>query len=102
MAGLFLRDLALISRSLEDHVAEPRRAHLVPAFAQMKQAALRAGALGCSLSGSGPSMFALCATIEQAHQAGVAMSEAFGVATGLVADVWVSPVATRGARIVAG
>lgn len=102
VAGLFLRDLALVSRSLEDHVAEPRRAHLVPAFAQIKKAALASGALGCSLSGSGPSTFALCATIEQAHRAGAAMHDVFSSATGLAADVWVSPVATRGARLVAG
>jgi homoserine kinase len=102
VAGLFLRDLALVSRALEDYVAEPRRAHLVPAFTHIKEAARRAGALGCSLSGSGPSIFALCATLDQAQQAGAAMSEAFTAETRLTADVWVSPVATRGARLVAG
>ena len=61
-----------------------------------------AGALGCSLSGSGPSTFAICATMEQAERTGAAMSEAFTTATGLTADVWISPVGTRGARIVAG
>jgi homoserine kinase len=102
VAGLFLRDLDLVSRALEDHVAEPRRAHLVPAFADIKAAARAAGALGCSLSGSGPSIFALCATLDQANRAGAAMQGAFSSATGLPSDVWVSPVGTRGARLVAG
>jgi homoserine kinase len=102
VAGLFQRDLALISRSLEDHVAEPRRAHLVPGFAAVKEAARRAGALGCSLSGSGPSIFALCASEAEAMASGEAMRNAFVSASGLSADVWLSPVGTRGARLVAG
>src|SRR6266508_3437373 len=53
-------DFALLARSLDDRIAEPRRAALVPGLAVIKQAAADAGALGCSLSGSGPSLFALC------------------------------------------
>jgi homoserine kinase len=102
VAGLFQRDLALVARALEDHVAEPRRAHLVPGFAAIKDAAGRAGALGCSLSGSGPSMFALCASEADAAKAGEAMRDAFAAASGVESDVWVSPVGTRGARLVAG
>jgi len=102
VAGLFQRDLALVARALEDHVAEPRRAHLVPGFAAIKDAAGRAGALGCSLSGSGPSIFALCASEADAAKAGEAMREAFAAASGVESDVWVSPVGTRGARLVAG
>jgi homoserine kinase len=102
VAGLFREDLALVSRALEDHIAEPRRAHLVPGFAIVKAAARAAGALGCSLSGSGPSIFALCASREIADRAGTAMSDAFTASTGLTADLWVSLVSTRGARLVAG
>src|SRR5947208_293357 len=58
--GLHRADFAVIARSLEDSIAEPRRAPLVPGLAAIKQAALAAGALGCSFSGSGPSLFALC------------------------------------------
>ena len=58
--GLHRGDFALIARSLEDTIAEPRRAPLVPGLAAIKRAAVEAGALGCSLSGSGPSLFALC------------------------------------------
>ena len=52
-------DFDQLSRSLEDTIAEPRRAPLVPGLAAIKRAAVEAGALGCSLSGSGPSLFAL-------------------------------------------
>jgi homoserine kinase len=102
IAGLFLNDLPLIGRTLEDHVAEPKRAHLVPAFGAVKQAAHTAGALGCSLSGSGPSIFALCASLERAELCGEAMRRAFTAAapdTG--SDLWISPVGRRGARVVA-
>ena len=101
VAGLFLNDLPLIARTLEDHVAEPKRAHLVPGFARVKDAAHAAGALGCSLSGSGPSMFALCASLERAELVGEAMRAAFAQQETAGADLWVSPVGRRGARIVA-
>jgi homoserine kinase len=102
VAGLFLNDLPLIARTLEDHVAEPKRARLVPAFDAVKAAARSAGALGCSLSGSGPSIFALCSSLDRAELAGEAMREAFTAAGEVGADLWISPVGRRGARIVAG
>jgi homoserine kinase len=102
VAGLFLNDLPLIGRTLEDYVAEPKRAHLVPGFDQIKEAAMRAGALGCSLSGSGPSIFALCSSVEQAELAGEAMQTTFQRVVNLASDLWVSAVGARGARIVAG
>ena len=100
VAGLFRNDLSLISRALEDHVAEPRRAHLVPGLERVKQAAKAAGALGCGLSGSGPSIFALCESPEVAATVGAAMREAFGAASGVSTDLWTSPVGAPGARIV--
>jgi homoserine kinase len=103
VAGLFMDDLPLIGRSLEDYVAEPRRSALVPGFDAVKDAARRGGALGCSLSGSGPSIFALCASLERAELVGEAMRAAFHTATRDVgADLWISQVGRRGARIVAG
>ncbi len=101
VAGLFLGDLPLIARALEDHVVEARRAHLVPGFEVVKRAAHAAGALGCSLSGSGPAMFALCASPDRAELAGQAMREAYARDAGLGADLWVSPVGRRGARVIA-
>jgi homoserine kinase len=101
VAGLYSRDLALVSRSLEDAVAEPIRAPYIPGFAGVKQAALDAGALGSSLSGSGPSIFALCRDLDSAGSVSKSMAEAFAAATNLGADLYVSTVCARGARVVA-
>jgi homoserine kinase len=60
VAGMYTSDFGLISRSLQDLLVEPQRAHLIPHFYEMKEAAIHAGALGFSISGAGPSMFALC------------------------------------------
>ena len=57
-AGLYSNDFDLIARSVVDHVAEPFRASLIPHFEDVKSAALFSGALACSISGSGPSIFA--------------------------------------------
>ena len=100
VAGLHTNDLALVSRALEDYIAEPKRAPLVDGLQPVKDAARSAGALGCSLSGAGPSMFALCASRREAEAAGAAMRDAYRSATRHDADLWVSPVGAAGARIV--
>lgn len=92
-------DFGLMSRSLEDVLVEPRRARLIPAFGAVKHAALRAGALGCSISGSGPSVFALCRTQAEAGKAGAAMVASWEAA-GVDSDVWISGLSQQGARIV--
>lgn len=100
VAALYTGDLALLSRSLVDHIAEPRRAALVPGLADIKAAAVSAGALGCSLSGSGPSIFALASSMEVAQAAGEAMQRAFEGHSRVGADLWVCPVGRHGARVV--
>ncbi len=95
VAALYSQDLSLLGRSLQDVVAEPMRSLLIPGFASVKQAALSAGSLGCSISGSGPSVFALCSSRETAERAGAAMSAAFRAA-GLGCDLYVSAVNTQG------
>ncbi len=100
VAALFTHDRALLSRSLEDVIAEPKRAALVPGFFAVKAAALAAGALGCSLSGSGPSVFALAASLDEAKRAGDAMAGAFDRESSVGVDLWVSMVGRQGARIV--
>jgi homoserine kinase len=98
--GLHVCDYALISRSLEDSIAEPRRAPLVPGLAAIKRAAMDAGALGCSLSGSGPSIFALCRDRSVAERVAPAMTAAVGRETGVESQTYVSSIATRGAHVV--
>ena len=99
IAGLFRDDLGLISRSLHDSIAEPKRAHLVPGFPEAQAAALNSGALGCSLSGSGPSIFALCDGKERAEHVADTMVAAVAD-LGLGVDRLVSPVGAQGVRVV--
>ena len=60
VAAMYTSDFGMIGRSLEDLLVEPQRAHLIPSFYDMKELAMKSGALGFSISGAGPSMFALC------------------------------------------
>ena len=100
VAGLYQNDMALMSRALEDHVAEPRRRHLLPGFIEIQQAARAAGALGCSFSGAGPSVFALCDSRASADRIGHRMRDAFSRVTGHEADLWISAVGAAGARVI--
>ncbi|MBY0496397.1 MAG: homoserine kinase [Cyanobacteria bacterium] len=100
VAALYTSDLGLLSRSLVDSIAEPKRASLVPGFFDVKSAAIAAGALGASLSGSGPSIFALAPSLEIARAAGDAMRTAFARASNVGADLWVCPVGRSGARVI--
>ncbi|HSR52328.1 MAG TPA: homoserine kinase [Acidobacteriota bacterium] len=77
IAGLHSGDYKLIGRSLVDVVIEPQRAALLPGFYRVQKAALEAGALGCSLSGSGPTLFALCRGKSCAAHVAEAMRLAF-------------------------
>ncbi|HET7321350.1 MAG TPA: homoserine kinase [Longimicrobiaceae bacterium] len=98
IAGCYAGDLELIGRSLRDVLVEPHRAPLVRGFPAVKRAALEAGALGCSLSGSGPSVFAWCAGRDAGEEACERMRAAFA-AEGVPARGWVSPVDAPGARM---
>ena len=98
LTGLAQGDPALISAGLNDVLVEPRRAPLVPGFVEVKRAALEAGALGASISGAGPSVFAWCWGEASAQRAGRAMVEAFAAAD-LKADLLVGPVETGGAQL---
>jgi homoserine kinase len=95
VAALFRGDLDLLSRSLQDVVAEPRRGLLIPGFAKVKQASVEGGALGCSISGSGPSVFSLCRSMQSARAVGAAMQGAFTQA-GLDSDVYLSGINESG------
>lgn len=67
VAGLMSGDIDLIGRSVHDEVAEPKRAKLIPGYEEIKSAALNAGAAACSISGSGPAVFAFSSSIKTAN-----------------------------------
>ncbi len=96
--GLYRNDIQLVQRSMQDLVIEPQRAQLIPGFAEVKAAALAAGALGCSISGAGPSVFALCQNTTIATAAGTAMQAAFKAA-GLKSTVYQSAIHPEGAHV---
>lgn len=77
VAGLAKEDFELMKRSLVDLVAEPARKVLIPHFDKVKQAALNVGVIGCGISGSGPSIFALTHNIDTAEAAQKAMSAVY-------------------------
>ena len=93
-------DAALVRAGLEDLLVEPRRAPLIEGFAAVKQAALAAGAMGASISGAGPSVFAWCEDAASARAAGDAMSAAFAAA-GFDSDVHLSPINGPAAQVLA-
>ena len=64
ITGLIKEDYALIGRSMEDVIVEPVRSMLIPGFDQVKESAINSGALGCGISGSGPSIFALSKSLD--------------------------------------
>ena len=97
IAACMAGDVDLIGRTLRDVVIEPQRAAAVPCFEDVKAAAMRAGALGCSLSGSGPSIFALCEERLAANLAS-AMEQACR-AIGIDCQSWESPLDAAGARL---
>jgi homoserine kinase len=100
VAGLLKSDYDLIGRALVDVIAEPKRAPLIPGFFEVKQAALDSGALGCSIAGSGPSLFAFSSSRQTALAVGSAMQSAFIHSNAnLQSDMWVSPICKEGARV---
>lgn len=100
LTGLQRGDAQLIREGLHDVLVEPRRASLIPGFAEVKAAALAHDALGASISGAGPSVFAWFASKENAEAAAPSMRAAF-VAAGYDARAYVSPVAARRAEVLA-
>jgi homoserine kinase len=98
VTGCFTADLPLIAASLEDVLIEPQRKGLIPGFQAVKDAAMAAGALGCSISGAGPTMFAWAEEVK-ADRVRAAMVDAFR-AEGVTCDAWVTRIEPIGAAIV--
>ena len=98
MIGLMSADYSLISRSLKDVIAEPVRSVFIPGFEAVRSEAVRVGALGCGISGSGPTMFALSQSHEIALAAGEVMQSQFSRYQ-LKSEVYVSRINPEGAKI---
>jgi homoserine kinase len=98
VAGCFSGDVGLLRLALRDLVIEPQRARLIPGFAAARAAALAAGAIGCSISGAGPTTFAWAlATEAEAVRDALCAAHA---GAGHAVDAWVVPIQPRGARVV--
>ncbi len=99
ISALYKQDYEQFADLCIDELIEPLRAPLIPGFVAVQQAAYNEGALACSLSGSGPTLFAFAKTRLQAESIGEKMKIAFQQA-GLQADVLVSRIVSQGAKII--
>lgn len=95
VAGLYTEDYNLMGRSLKDVVVEPFRSILIPKFEEVKLTALENGALGAGISGSGPSIFALCKGKETADKVAQAIDKIYS-STGIEYDIHVAGINTEG------
>lgn len=93
IAGLYENDFALMGRSMVDLFAEPVRSSLIPGYDLVRQSAMDSGAIGCGISGSGPSVFALSDSFDKANSIGNAMVGSFKK-VGLESKLFISPVHT--------
>lgn len=98
VAGLYTSDYDLLGRSLVDVIVEPVRSLLIPDFLRIKEEVMEAGALGCSISGSGPSIFALSREKETAEKIAGVMKAGFSRIS-LESEVFVSLINKEGVRI---
>lgn len=99
ITGFILGNDILVGKALKDVIAEPVRAALIPGFDEAKQAALTAGALGFSISGSGPSVFAITSSLEIATQVEASIKKAFSEVAKLNCDTYISRTNLEGALI---
>ncbi|MCD6204394.1 MAG: homoserine kinase [Candidatus Marinimicrobia bacterium] len=98
VAGLYNNDPKLIGRSMTDHIIEPRRAGLIPHFYEIKEKVIENGALGCSISGSGPSIFCLSTSTVIARKLADQMKDVFSRHS-IICQTYISKINTVGARI---
>jgi homoserine kinase len=97
VSACYSGDLGLFGRALNDAVAAPARAALIPGAEDVIESACSAGALGSSISGAGPTVFAVCHSAATAGRVATAMVAAFARA-GLAATAVDSPADCPGAR----
>lgn len=99
MIGLMKPDLDLISKSLQDAIAEPVRAKFIPGFEEIKKVAASHGSLGSGISGSGPSIYALSETRDIAQQVGDQIHTIFQK-NKIDSEVYVSAISDKGAHVI--
>jgi homoserine kinase len=99
VAGLLKKDYKLIGRSLQDVIVEPIRSILIPGFEEVKQTALDAGALGCSISGSGPSIFAFSVSKKVAKSIGIKMQKVLSKLE-IESNLYISKINKEGPRVI--
>jgi homoserine kinase len=99
VSGCFTKDIDLMQRCFKDIIIEPQRQSLIPGFSNAKQAAKENGALGFSISGSGPTVFALAKSKRSAYSIKDAIVKAFEDSGVGPADSWVSQVSKKGASL---
>ena len=99
VAGFCINDLSLVGRSMEDVIIEPVRAMLIPYFYEMKQLALDNGAIGFGISGSGPSVFALCEKKETAEDISYKIKELLNQKN-IESEAFVTKINDEGARVI--
>jgi len=90
VVGILRNDVGIIGESMQNHVIEPERARLIPGYLDVRNSALRAGATGVTISGSGPAMIAVCALNEREEVAS-AMIDAFAK-NGIDNEVFITTV----------
>lgn len=98
VTGLLNKDYDLIGRSMEDVIVEPVRSLLIPGYDQLKKVAEVAGALGCSISGSGPSVFAICRGQTSAKRVAQAFTQCYEQFN-IDFKIYSSPINLEGAKI---
>lgn len=98
VAGLYTGDMGLIGRAMQDCVAEPYRKGFIPGFDALREKVLATGALAMNISGSGPSVFALCDSRAVAEKAAKIMEDHFS-SMSIGSEVFAVKVSNKGARI---
>lgn len=96
--GLHTSDYQLIKRSLHDVVVEPHRSQLIPEFETVRSRSIDAGALGCGISGSGPSIFALTEGLGIAKMVEAEMKKIFSN-TDIAFETYISKINTEGIKV---
>jgi len=99
VSALYTNNINLLSKTIYDEISEPPRSKLITGFSDIKNAAMRSGAYGCSISGSGPSIFAFAKSRISANKIAIAMNSIAKI-NGMNSSMYVSKINTIGPKII--